>query len=122
MEANDPCIFCGMDPCECAPKKAAKPKPKRKKSPPPSVAPPTQAAQKQDTQPQHRVKTEAKKKAAARPERDASNLVSAEARNRKEESELFWSAMRNLVNESMVHEISVKRALDVYPSIPKGLY
>lgn len=121
MEVNDPCIFCGMDPCECAPKKAKKPKPKRKKSPPPLATTQEEAATKaRPSKPA--AKPEVKKKAVARPERDERNLVSNEARNRQAESESFWGAMRNLVNEGMVHEISVKRALDAYPSIPKGLY
>lgn len=111
----DVCIICGKAQCECGPKKKAKPK---RKKPSPSKA--AQPAPEQKKQPQT-IRPEVRRKVAARPARDTDNLVENKARNRAEESQLFWTAMRNLVNHGMVHEISVKRALDVYPSIPEGL-
>lgn len=122
MEMTDACIFCGQVPCECAeakPKKKAKPK--RRKSPPPSGASEPSTEQHEE-EPSHRVKPEHKQKTSARPERDEGKLIDAAKRNRSIEAENFWIAMRNLFNEGMVHEISVKRSLNAYPSIPEGIY
>lgn len=117
LESSDTCIFCGPGQCECITKKK-KPKPKKKPVRKTESSPPAGA----DNKPAERLaKPERKSKSTARPPRTGA-LISTERHRRSEDAEIFWDAMKNLVNEGMVHEISVKRSLDVYPNIPGGLY
>lgn len=122
MESSDTCIFCGPGECQCIAKKKrpAKPRPKKKSGSSPPIGGKAPASK---PKPAARLdKPEHKPKGTARPERDQQNLVSTERHKRSEEASDFWAAMTVLFNEGMLHEISVRRSLDAYPSIPGGLY
>lgn len=116
--SSDSCIFCGPGECTCIKKK--KPRPTKKKPTKKVQSSPPDGAATKTVERLAKPERTAARKAAARPERDQSNLIDTERSRRSEEAEMFWSAMKNLVNQGMVHPISVKRSLDSYPSIPGG--
>lgn len=114
--ALENCIFCGPGECQCiTKKKPAKPRPKKKAAPSPPSGDAVPAERLARPEPTAR-------KSTARPDRDKANLISNDRTKRSEEAAEFWRAMTVLFNEDMLHEISVRRSLDAYPSIPGGLY